>query len=376
MRRPTKLAPVLALLLLAGPTASPSLAGPADRGHARDQPRLETPADTKREGDIRRRTSGEPGPGEPAAAAEATGNRRSGGRPEAAGGEVVAEAVQTPANPGPITIPEVGTASPYPSAIQVTGFQTSVVDVDVTLRGFSHVSPDDVDVLLVGPAGQTAVVMSDVGALFDATALTLTLDDEADARLPDEGTPLVSGTFRPTNAGTDPDTFPGAPTAGSEARLSVFDGTDPNGPWRLFVVDRTGAGPDDPGAIAGGWSLRIETTNDAPGAKDDRFTLKNDKKLREGAPGVLRNDRDPDGDRLTAALVGRAKDGKVRLRPNGSFVYRPDRGFDGTDTFTYRVTDGVGFADRATVRVDVDAKRDDKGQGQDQGIGNGNGNGR
>ena len=47
-----------------------------------------------------------------------------------------------------------------------------------------------------------------------------------------------------------------APAAPWGAALSVFNGVDPNGVWKLFVVDDAGS---DVGNIAGGWSLAITT---------------------------------------------------------------------------------------------------------------------
>ena len=59
------------------------------------------------------------------------------------------------------------------------------------------------------------------------------------------------------------------------------------------------------------------------------------------APGVLGNDTDADGDTLTAALVGAPQHGTLTLNPNGSFTYTPASNFTGTDTFTYRASDGA-----------------------------------
>src|SRR5688500_14792827 len=181
--------------------------------------------------------------------------------------EVTAEAVQSFANPDGIAIPAQGTATTYPSTIQVSGFQTPIANVAVTLHRFSHTAPEDVDVLLVGPAGQSAIIMSDVGGLNPATLLTFTLHDQAASPLP-QGTALSSGSFQPTNApGSDPFPAP-APTPGGGSSLSVFNGTDPNGTWQLFVNDN-GAG--NSGAFNDGWSLLITTANGVPKAKADSF---------------------------------------------------------------------------------------------------------
>jgi subtilisin-like proprotein convertase family protein len=162
----------------------------------------------------------------------------------------------------PIDIPSVqaeldnGPADPYPSTISVGGFKKAkLVDVDLTLRGFSHEFPNDVDIMLVAPGGRSAVVMSDVGGSIPVGDLTLELDDQASATLPDEQE-LENGPFRPTNEfNNSEDTFPApAPVAGDNVALSTFNGINPNGEWRLFIVD-DGAG--DAGNLSDGWSLTI-----------------------------------------------------------------------------------------------------------------------
>ena len=151
-------------------------------------------------------------------------------------------------------------ATPYPSAITVSGLTGEVTtSLTVTLNGFTHSFPSDVNIILVGPQGQTALLMSNVGGqdADSVTNLTLTLDDQADADLPILD-PLYSGTFRPTASSTPlPFDFPPpAPAGNSNAppRLSVFDGTDPDGVWSLFVVDDVSG---DDGYISNGWSMSV-----------------------------------------------------------------------------------------------------------------------
>jgi hypothetical protein len=157
-------------------------------------------------------------------------------------------------------------ATPFPSVIEVTGFTNGRIrDVNLTLHGFSHPYPGDVDILLAAAhlPGQNALVMSDTGDDIDhaVSNLTLTLDDQAADVLPENGL-LVSGTFRPTDyAGfpAPPDVFPGQTPSGNAA-LSVFNSSDPNGTWQLFVVDDQDG---DAGSIGGGWSLEITAEVDA-----------------------------------------------------------------------------------------------------------------
>jgi len=184
----------------------------------------------------------------------------------------LALAVAKPANPATvtfsnaaqITISDSGTpptaATPYPSTIDVSGLLGVITKVAVRLNGFEHTFPDDVDILLVGPTGAQATILSDVGNGGAVSGLNLLLDDAARLALPDAGV-LASGTFQPTNFNAD--VFPApapAPTGGSA--FSVFNGTDPNGTWRLYVVDDDNTG-GNVGAITGGWELFI-TVGNAP----------------------------------------------------------------------------------------------------------------
>ncbi|HYY42201.1 MAG TPA: proprotein convertase P-domain-containing protein, partial [Pyrinomonadaceae bacterium] len=154
-----------------------------------------------------------------------------------------------------ITIPSVGTATPYPATINVSGLNGTITKVTVALVNINHTFPADVDVLLAGPQGQNLIIMSDAGGNPDLVNVSLTFDDAAAQSLPNT-TQIVSGTYKPTNY-APADTFAApAPAATSATTLATFNGTNPNGAWRLYVVDDTGT---DGGNIAGGWALSVTT---------------------------------------------------------------------------------------------------------------------
>ena len=161
-------------------------------------------------------------------------------------------------NAGAITIPALGTATPYPSSIAVSGLGISASVCSVELLGLNHTFPDDIDVLLSGPTGgaSNAIIMSDVGGGTDVTGVNLTLKDAAAASLPDS-TILTSGTFKPTNIGGGDVFAAPAPAPAGGSALSVFNGTNPNGTWKLFVTDQFSG---DSGAFAGGWCVNIVVT--------------------------------------------------------------------------------------------------------------------
>jgi subtilisin-like proprotein convertase family protein len=164
-----------------------------------------------------------------------------------------------------IAIPAAGSADargesdPYPSTIDVAGFKKArITDVNLTLRGLSHTFVPDFKVLIVAPGGRNAFVMASVGnnspVFAGANDLTLTLDDEAEEALPATDA-LTSGSFQPfsQNAGVNSFPVPAPPLSGDVA-LATFDGLNPNGQWRLFILD---GGQSDVGALDGGWSLEI-----------------------------------------------------------------------------------------------------------------------
>ena len=158
------------------------------------------------------------------------------------------------------TPPAPGKADPYPSEIAVSGLGSSVSDVNVTVSGLGHSYPADIGLLLVSPAGQSVILMSDSGGNVPVSGINLTFDDAASGDVPRDG-PLTSGTFLPsrgpyTSGCPAPVSFPEpAPASPYGSSLSVFNGTNPNGSWKLYVIDDT---LGDTGSI-GGWSLEITT---------------------------------------------------------------------------------------------------------------------
>ena len=161
--------------------------------------------------------------------------------------------------------PAPGKADPYPSEIAVSGLGSFVTDVNVTISGLQHDFPDDVGMLLVGPQGQRTLLMTDSGGFagFGSPAVDLMFDDEAPNFVPDNG-PIASGSYKPTvgtatfsNDCVAPSSFPIPAPAGpyGSSSLSMFDGTDPNGTWSLYVIDDTSGSA----GVISGWSLDIST---------------------------------------------------------------------------------------------------------------------
>jgi subtilisin-like proprotein convertase family protein len=161
---------------------------------------------------------------------------------------------------GPINIRNQGTAAPYPSVLSVSGAIGTITKVTVHVHGFAHKFPRDVDMMLVSPSGDRAMLMSDVGGASPVTGVDLVFDDAAAAPLSINPEP-ISGTYRPVDYQPKADELPGFPknTPRAPARLGVFNGTNPNGAWKLYIAD-------DFRSLGGqitDWSLEI-TTADCP----------------------------------------------------------------------------------------------------------------
>ena len=118
---------------------------------------------------------------------------------------------------------------------------------------------------------------------------------------------------------------------------------------------------EDGNVQSGSFELTVNPVNDAPVADDDSYTTDEDRTLSVSAPGLLGNDTDVDaGETLTVSPtpVTAPSDGSVTLNADGSFSYTPAADFNGTDSFTYEITDGSGAAAQASVSLTVTAVND------------------
>jgi hypothetical protein len=164
--------------------------------------------------------------------------------------------------------------------------------------------------------------------LADTTVLRLVYDKVHSALY--AATP--SGLFRSLDQAASWTPLPGLPYPPTPWMAVAPDGS------RLLV------------ASAGGiWELGQDTVNDPPAALDDSVSTP---ELTPATIDVLANDSDPEGDLLVVTGHTAAAHGSVSCGA-ASCTYAPDLGFQGSDSFTYTVEDGLGAADTATVSVTV-----------------------
>ena len=168
--------------------------------------------------------------------------------------------------------------------------------------------------------------------------------DNEDVNLPEGSTDLVEFINTVDGDGEDPET--------EQQALADFEST-------------VGAGGETYGAAIEGAVQTMMTdealadqmqqlANNKPVANEDHFDVLEDTQLTvEAADGLLFNDTDPDGDKLTAELVQPAANGTVTLNPDGSFTYMPNSDFSGEDGFGYRASDGVDYSGVVAVYINV-----------------------
>jgi Ca2+-binding RTX toxin-like protein len=107
---------------------------------------------------------------------------------------------------------------------------------------------------------------------------------------------------------------------------------------------------DSDGAIASATVIiEVIPVNDLPNATDDMFSTDEDIALNGS---VLGNDSDVEGP-LAVSLAAGPANGSLALNFDGIFTYTPTADFNGTDAFSYIVTDSDGAIASATVTIDV-----------------------
>ena len=93
--------------------------------------------------------------------------------------------------------------------------------------------------------------------------------------------------------------------------------------------------------------ITVTPVNDAPVAVDDSYAVeagvpfcRHAAAAADSGLGVLVNDQDVDWDLLSAVLVSGPAHGTLTFNPDGTFTYTAEADYSGTDSFTYRASDG------------------------------------
>lgn len=225
---------------------------------------------------------------------------------------------------------------------------------------------DDVDDSFTYHANDGLADSGVVTVVLDLTAVNDAPIAIADAYSLDEDTPILVVTSGLLVNDTD--------VEGSALTVVVVDAPD-NGTFTnmgagfLYEPDLDYAGTDTMTYVAndGGASsvtpatvtFTIAAINDAPTAVSDTFATDEDVPLVVlVATGILANDDDVDGDAILPVVDAQPENGTLALATDGSLTWSPSADFNGTDTFTYHLSDGVESSTIATVTLSVDPLND------------------
>jgi VCBS repeat-containing protein len=228
------------------------------------------------------------------------------------------------------------------------GLSVFEVAADDTLTGTD--GPD----VLSGGAGGDVLIGLDGDDILDGggEADTLTGGDGDDRLTGGAGNDGLYG-----DAGNDTAVF-----SGNFADYLISD----LGGGTFEVVDQRAGAPDGTDrldnienvAFADGTFGLAALFNAAPVAQDGAASGDEDTVI---AGQAAASDVDTAPAQLAYGLVGingGAQHGSVILNPDGSFAYTPDADFNGTDSFTFVVNDGVSDSNTATIAITVDPVND------------------
>ncbi|MDA1277110.1 MAG: CHRD domain-containing protein [Verrucomicrobia bacterium] len=334
------------------------------------------------------------------------------------------------------TTKDNGRASTFPSEITVDGVPNAigrtgerVSNVQVTLNNVTHGYSQDIAAVLESPKGAKILLMRKAGGTVSGSNagidnVTLTFDAKASGNLP-PASQITSGSFKPTAFGPSPTTTDlisaraptqpystdlatiRAPGVGAAATQAQVDAINPNGKWKLYIVDSTAG---DSGVVAGGWSLQIETKkvvvsspsvtqptiSQGGSASIAKVTIDEDtvfaddnaaltKENSNGAdhpkiatlPSIRVADLETAGDALTVAAVSgnevlikssnikltggtKTTDGTDSARKLRDYTmdFRPEPNANGETTVTITVTDAAGLSSSTSFTLVVTSVND------------------
>jgi large repetitive protein len=252
-------------------------------------------------------------------------------------------AIQSTTQPANGSVVSSGTSVTYTPDVDFNGIDTFTYTISDGNGGIATANVS----IAVALVNDPPVAQSDSASTSEETAITITVlandsDPDGDALSVQSATQPNSGTVM--NDGTsvtytpDPD----------------FNGVDS---FTYTVSDNNG------GTATANVAITVDAVNDRPVAQNDSAST--DEEASITIP-VLANDSDSDGDALSIQSATQPANGSV-VNNGTSVTYTPSSEFNGSDSFTYTISDGHGGTATAIVDVlvasvnDVPVAQDDSG---------------
>ena len=138
------------------------------------------------------------------------------------------------------------------------------------------------------------------------------------------------------------------------ATLTIDTTSFMSGTFDLILGDGNLNRPSDFAGISAQITNGSIILNSSPVGNPDSYTTDEDFLLQASASsGLLSNDSDPDGDSIETHKFSDPTNGAVVINLDGSFTYTPNKDFNGSDSFEYRVWDGNFYSTVTPVTITV-----------------------
>ena len=260
--------------------------------------------------------------------------------------DTITAVLVTPPTKGALTLNDDGTFTYNPNA-NVNGADSFVYKVT--------------DGLLDSADTTVSITISAINDLPVAVLDTYSVDEDNDLNIDAANGVLANDTDEENDVLTAVEVVPassGSLTLNANGSFDFSPALNFNGDV-TFDYKAQDAGDSDPVTV----TITVNPINDAPVAGADSYTFNEDTPLvadGTAAPTLFDNDSDVESDPLVATIVTDPTDGTLsNIDLNaGTFTYTPDLNFNGVDSFTYKVSDGVADSQIVQVTLNVTSVND------------------
>ena len=148
-----------------------------------------------------------------------------------------------------------------PCAVSGIGVIGGCVSIDNVTMDLEHSWVGDIGILLIGPGGQVLELSTGNGGAGNNYTNTVFTDNTADFIT--TGTPPYTGVFRPEGRVQNlANPYSNAPALGTFTFANVYNGTNADGTWQLYIYDYVAA---DVGVL-NSWSITFNQNGIPPNA--------------------------------------------------------------------------------------------------------------
>ncbi|MCP4786979.1 MAG: tandem-95 repeat protein, partial [Fuerstiella sp.] len=223
-------------------------------------------------------------------------------------------------------------------------------DVSQTAGKEVDIASMTLNVAALGAEVSEVITIMGVNDAPEATAKSVTIDEDGSINVAVlQGATDADG----DNVGLDSVTqgANGSVVIESDGTVTYEANADFNGTDSFTFTLSDGNG----GTVTETVNVTVNAVNDAPVTDSESVSLDEDSSVNIA---VLDGDTDVDGDVLTVDSVTQGANGSVAIQTDGTVTYTANANYNGTDSFTYTVSDGNGALVTETVNVTVNPVND------------------